>query len=778
MRFFLSAAILGCIPVGVLAQNAIVRSGEHVGFTRLVAPIPSGAEWSVVQTNREVKFESSDIATEFDVSDVFNLIPRDRVSSIVANEDGFVIQLACDCNVSPFLATDGFIAIDIASPGVTRPFPFVPVQQDVAEAEVIEVDQRTEEELPTPLQPNIVAKAKPTIELPITIQPEPLELTQQPVPLGIPDLARTPLSEKEQQSLTDVQEQLARELGIAATRGLLTPKPGVNLPSFARPQIDTSVLEAESAAVPTEVEDDQTNPNNNLRITSSLDFPRVSIPANVEQTLTGVTCPADVEFDISDWADDRTFDQQTGEARLTLYGEFDRLNHDAAKNLAQMYVHFGFGAEALQILALDPELAAQEAWIRDIAQIMETGHAPDGSLLPGLLDCDTDASLWAILALNDIAGISNIDASAALRALDKLPLHLRKFLAPALSRKLLSLGNADAATLALRNLQRRSDTLPHTAKLAQAEIAIDEGDIEQATDGLQDVVDDNAEQSPEALIALVQTQLDDGQPIDPDTAGLVEAYAKELRDSEWGPGLRRAHVLALARSLQFDSAFEAMEELGGVSEEEEAVALRLRLTEELTDAAADVVFLDHIFDLPMQDIKRLPHRSVFRISSRLFDLGFAKQAKNVAETIPANPLHEPRQMLIARAGIALEQPQQVLAALQDMTGDEVDLLRAQAKQIAGDHAEAHAIFQRVNRSEDAEQSAWLAEEWVTLTATDSPIFGPIVNLSETEISPSGSSNGMLARSSDALAESETARQILLDLLNAPELDIESTETSE
>ncbi|MFK7834721.1 MAG: hypothetical protein AB8B60_00745 [Sulfitobacter sp.] len=573
--------------------------------------------------------------------------------------------------------------------------------------------------------------------------------------------------------MDNVQNRLARELGTAATRGLLTPTPGIDLPSINRPQIDTSALVTEEPAAPESAQiPEPSEPTNNMRITSSMDLPNIAISAEAGQTLTGLSCPTNAELDVSGWAEDSSFDEQTGEARMALFGEFDRLNRDVALRLSRMYIHFGFGAEALQILALDPQIAEEEPLLGDLARIMEDGVAGPDSILPQLLDCETDAALWAILAREELDVARTIDPKAALRALNKLPLHLRQFLAPALSRRLLSHGDTDAAATAMRNLERRTDNLPSSAKLAQANIAMDEGNVERATSGFQDVIDDNAEQSPEALITLVETKLAENQPIDPETAGLVEAFAKELQGSELGPDLRRAHVLALLKSGQFDSAFRATAELGGGSEEKSAVDLRLTLLTELTAAASDIVFLDHVFDQPSRDIQRLRTRPKLALATRLLDLGFAQEAQDIVEGIPARPSNEARQILEARAALALEMPERAQSALADIAGEEAAILKAEAKHMAGAHAEAYALFRQTNQDKEAARAAWLADDWREVTLGDNPLFGPVLTLTETEFAPSSSPDGMLARTSAALDESAAARQTLADLLRAPELELD------
>lgn len=752
IRRFLCVLVLLHLPLTVQAQQAIVRSGEHKGYSRLVAPIPEGRDWRVVHSGRDVIFTVSNYDQGFDLSNVFELISRDRVRNIAAQPNGFVISMGCDCRVAPFLEKKRFVVLDITSPGIKSSIAFIP------------------ETAATPMpKPTSVAKAESSEK---ALPHVSMQSSNTIKPTDLPPLARAPLSESEQESLNEVQRRLTRELGTATTRGLLTPLPGPSLPVVRRAQVDLKAI------VPPDATQLVPRPNalddviSNMRVSSSMDIPGIALKSSAPQSLAGLTCPSNDPLDIVNWADNRPFHQQTGELRRELYQEFDRLDRAAALQLARLYIYYGFGAEARQILHLDAELALSEGMLTDIAAILETGIAPSHSILHSLLDCETDVALWALLAGKELGLERTIDPRPALLSLNKLPAHLRSIVAPALSQRLLSRGDADAAATALRSLERLPTKMPPSAQLAKAHIALDDGQIAKATDGLSDIVDDNAEQSPEALIALVDTRIAEHQPISAETASLAEAYAKEMNRTELGPELRRAHVLALVKSGQFDRAFAASRELGGNSDEKSAIALRMRLLEELTEAAGDVIFLEHIFDQPPQDIGRLPAQQKVALAARMFDLGFSEQAQNIISEMADHPRSNSRQLLAARIALDLSQPMRAQVELLEMTGQDADLIRAKAMQMVGKHAEAHDLYQLADNEEAAIRAAWLADNQEPLDLSDNAVFGPILALAEVDDAPSTQTDGMLARSEATLDESSAARQTLFDLLQAPELAIE------
>lgn len=762
--------VFACLPTLGATQSVTVRAGEHAeGFTRLVTRLPAGTQWSVTKRTDRAILTFDGFTGSFDTINSFDLITKDRVAALNTDDNRLEVVFNCACEVSAFVAQGEFVVLDIAGPGVVLPTPFIAeAQLETEKTEATETVERTT----TPPRP-----------IPLSVR-NALDATRPRTPIpGLSlentflDRPRAPPTAAEQMALNEMKQRLARELGSAATRGVLTPRPGATLPLATPPEDPAENLEAEieaPAPAPTTLQ----GAVNNMRITSSLDVPASPTSDTPQVSITGTVCVPDRELDLANWGNGDPFHAQIGPLRERLFGEFDRLDRGVAKKLVQLYLYFGFGAEAMRVINLYPSLSERYPAFAGIAEIMENDRVADPAYLRSMLECDTDIALWAVLAEETLDVPQTIDPSASLRALNKLPVHLRRFLAPALSQRWLSHGDTDATAAALRSVERLPEELAPAAKLAKANVIIDEGDTEGGTAKLEDVIDDNAPQSPEALIRLVETRLEANQPIDTETAGLVEAYAEELQETELGPDLRRAHVLALLKSGQFDRAFEAAKALGGDAETEEAIELRLHLVKEITVAAEDVVFLDHIFTQAPKDIARLRLRDKLQLAQRLLDLGFADRAQAVIATIPDRPWIPERQVLEAQIALALAQPEQAQAALIGLETDEATILRAEAKKMAGEHDQAADLFTAAERLDQAADAAWLAETLQSETLATNPLFAPVVEVAETDVAVSTQTLGMLARTDAALTESQKARAALAELLSAPALRVMDETTEE
>lgn len=731
MQRILAVGLFPLWSISAIAEPVFVQSGEHVGFTRLVTRVAKEEAWSVEHTGRKVTLSLEGYSEGFDTSRIFELIPRGRIQRVEANKSTITVYLGCDCIVSAFDVNGEHVALDIISPKQRRP-PSAKTSNS-----------------PHP-------GAMPITVVKVNSPPEQKNNL----------LSRDVSSAKELAAMSDIQMRLSQELGRGITRGVLNPDHPP--PPSRRSQIDISTFEHELPTGPSAL-DGADRSAANIRITTSMDVPSRSDSS--QQTLSdqGFWCPPDDAIDVSDWGDTRAFDVQISEARLNLFGEFDRLDPDAAILLAKRYLYFGFGAEARQVLGLDPSLETEQRLLMDLANIMDAGASKSDISIQSFADCTGNISLWAFLADDNNSSGKTIEPNILLLALTKLPVHLRQHLAPIVSDRFLVRGDPVSAATALRSLERLPDPLLPAAKFAQANVGITTGQTTEGAKKLLDVATANVAQSPEALISLVDTRIDSGDAIDPETVSLVEAYAQELRNSELGPSLRRAHILALIETREFDRALRGIEVLGKTNAADVVIEMREHFTRRLTETASDIVFLDATFQQANEDLEPLNTDTKILLASRLLVLGFATNAHDIVETVPDRPRNQERQILAARIALALNQPFQALADLLGSSGEAADILRADAKSMAGAHQEAHALYQNANQQDAAVRSGWLAQNWRELTPPDTPIFGQVTELAGSILDPSAGQVGMLGRTTAILKESGNARQTIFDFLNASEL---------
>ena len=86
-RILAIATSLLWLPVLAAAETAVVRSGEHDGFTRLVVYLPETADWTLREEPDRVTLLTGPTVT-FDTSAVYTRFGRERAKAVAPGEDG------------------------------------------------------------------------------------------------------------------------------------------------------------------------------------------------------------------------------------------------------------------------------------------------------------------------------------------------------------------------------------------------------------------------------------------------------------------------------------------------------------------------------------------------------------------------------------------------------------------------------------------------------------------------------------------------------------------
>lgn len=731
-------ASLCLLPYLAAAEPVSVRSGEHAAYSRLVALVRD-QEWSIRQEGRAVFFQTPDNTEGFDTGTVFDRIPRTRIASIDSSADEMRLTLNCDCVVSAFVDREAYVVIDVANEVAAL------VSAPVAQAST---------DSPIPPAPELatvrprVAQGRAPTRLPASAVPDPQDLLSLSSVLA--EDALTPAAE---QVLRDVEERLQRELQIAARRGVLEASD--QDPAASDPPAPGDTPNRIAAQNPEDApETAQDRPLANLRISTSRDLPDTLRAFTEAVSDQGFVCPPSATLDVAAWGDDGDFATQINSARADLYNEVDRLNPKAALRLARSYLFFGFGAEARSILQLDLALAARHPELMTLSQIVDGIHPGPGNALSELGECQGPTALWAMLALPDPPEGVLPDSTQALKYMTMLPQHLRQALAPQLSQVLLAYGDPDGAATALRSLERLPVPLKPDAELALAKVELQDGRVEEGANRLEDLAtNSNSPQSPEALVAWMDSKLAREKPIEPEVADLVAAYATELRDTPLGPDLRRAHVIALLKSGQFDAAFQRAAELGGNENNDAARDLRRQMMVELTSSASDIVFLDLAYGMPSARLEGFGPAELTPLAARFHGLGFNDEAERVMTLIEARDMRTRQRLLSAKIAMAQEKPFLAQSVLLGEDSEEAQALMSQAR----------AMVQQPVAPSDA----------LTLLPDDLQAIAELPDPADVaEAAQTG--EGMLARSAALLENSSATRASIAALLEAASVTPEAS----
>ncbi|WP_415922552.1 tetratricopeptide repeat protein [Tateyamaria sp. SN6-1] len=751
-------AVLG-LSATASAQEIVVRSGAHEGFSRLVIRVPDDLDWSLDKRVDGARFSIIGYEDGFDTSQIFDLIDRRFISAVSGADDHINLDFACECEVTSFVEQERFVVLDVAE----KP------------------SQRTELTLPpigpvfttTPLQ--FGDNIRPSTDLQIGSEPDQenrsgLDAAMLPGasssgPIFAASNPNSRINEESVIRLADVQAKLAHEVAIASTQGMLESSVENALQNIStrQPQVDTRIFDS-SISGETDIEPMQASQSLNIRITSSSDFPDRITSAEIENISGGVGCISPAAVAIESWGVAKLGLNTVAQYRSRLFSEFDKLNENVALKLAQLYLYLGFGAEAKQVLSLDSDFASENIVLIEMAEILEYGFSPKGRYLHNFSDCDSAIALWGILSQASLNPATDVNIDAALQSINALPVHLRHFLAPELSNRLLEYGELSAAESALRSIDRAPIAANSKIKLAQAELESVKGNITAAQDILTEIISSNEEQSAEALIKFVNASLEKDKQFDESVATLVEAYAIEMRGTKIGAELHRTHVLALAKSGQFAAAFEVLDNMRRTHSPGTKAKMFTLLMEITARSAPDVVFLNHAFQFVRGSVDLTDGGVKLSVAERLTTLGFSEVAEEAMLRSPTTPVSERAKKLAAQISLDLGRPSEAEAQLFGVNTEEAHRIRARARWLAQDYTAATELYSEIGEARTASDAAWLAGDWQGAAGSEQNPFATVTQVIEAQIDDTEDTDGMLGRFSNAVSESERARSVIRDLL--------------
>lgn len=724
------------------AQTVAVRSGEHGSFTRLALDMPYRAAWRIEDDTDGVRLIFSDQGSgqdlDFDTTQVFDRIDRDRLRAITPSRGQLRLDLACDCDVDVFWHTDRMLVVDIA-----ESFPAKPTARRGAQA--------------SPPSPDRGSEVPPVS----ATMPELSQILALTVPQGRDALAEEKSKDTQRErafDLSGMRKKLLGEFARAASQGLLTPS--------HKPQGDS--VRAPRDAIPApDVPRDVDHALLNLTAQSSIDS---AITARRHKTTTQAhraDCLPAAWVDLPSWGGTDPFYQQIGDLNRRLLGEFDRPDGQVALALARLYLYFGFGAEARETLDLRPDPTEKDAVLDEMAVIMDRGHAPDGARLAKMAECEEPFVLWALLAMPTLPEDLVFDHKALLRSFTALPAALRDTFGPELARRLIKARHANTAQNILRITARTGATAKSDLALARADLAAARRDPDTARTELNTAIAENSEEAPEALARLIETLLSEGAPVPLKQAELAGAYAYEHRGTDMGRRMTETYLAALGASGAFAKAVSEFERLKPDLEATAAADIASALLDEMTRHADDVTFLRHTLSHRLITPDAAPAPLGVQVATRLLASGLADQAGAfVAADLPGRSAPMSK---LTRAKIALTQdrPRQAEVELLGLDGADVNALRAKARSLMGEHAAAQRLYTASEQPEKATEEAWLASDFDYLAEANDPLLRKTAKLlQDGPEQPQGGDAPVLERDRGLLESAAILRAALQGLLAA------------
>ncbi len=730
-------------PLAAIAGPAVVTSGEHPGFTRLVVQFDRPVNWYMGRTLDGYELRLTDERPNYDMAKAFDLIGRSRLAAIWADPKtgDFHIGIACQCYAMPFEFRPGIVVVDLRD-GVPPKGSSFEHPLDVP-APPPDPAMQTKYDGSNLAQPKVAVT--PDAMLPVYDWTN-LTLDHLHAVTGAPmDAAMTTLQSdglENNPGLEALRVSLMDEIGRGASEGIVDfvkPKKSANPSSGdADPSVHIHLGETPNIIIRQKGKD------------------------HAPMSAKGAACISDVQLDIPAWGSSRPVSDQLGPERQGLTGEFDKADPDAVIRAVRFQLFLGFGAEARGLVRTFPDNLPDKVIWDSVARILD--DVPDvNSAFAGMEDCDTAASLWATLATPAVLPAGNVGRAAVLRNFSALPPHLRRLLGPRLVKRFLAVNDIAVAT-SLRDaiLRAPGDPGPEIMVM-QAEMDRAFGKPGHSEARLEPLSVASGPSSGEALLALVEQRATLGQAVSFEQVQALEAYLKGRLGSADERRFQQVLVLARAASGDFDSAF---------AESAPMPEVRPVLWRILANAGPDSALLNHA-TLPLNVPPPPEAKAVASIlADRMLGLGLADQAANwlsLADKVPAK--------LKARVALAQGNGQAALDVLMNDDSFAALTIKAAALQTLNDHKAAADIFAQLGKTREQmsaldQTQVWEviakdgSDPWKAVASVVSPLEGNKADTAK-ELAPNMSATeGPLARNKALVQDSSATRDAIATLLNS------------
>lgn len=440
------------------------------------------------------------------------------------------------------------------------------------------------------------------------------------------------------------------------------------------------------------------------------------LASDVSQTpLIAESCLSSDVLEVSAWfpsVDDAI--SSIARASIDLFDASGKPRANAVDSIARAHIYLGFGVEAENVLFLRENQDEHAKLLLAMAHVLQNQGEDATMFLEQPEDCIGQVALWRFLATEDSLLFKQSDLQNIRISLRTLPAHLREFLSERAIEKFGEYGQKSVA-LAIKadieaghKFEAIQDREDHSPEFEKSQTGNTKTGVSEGFDELSDVV---------ALVEAVQSE---GGHVDIAHVEFLESYMRQTTEEGSRRKLLRAVALANAQTSDFETALNRAAELEAVGPVEYrktlgdilVVALARMNDKQLVDLAIN-------FQPLAQDT---PAFAVHALANRLLDLGFPEPARDWLSNDLDEPVQRDRRLLRGRAYLDMRRPRLAEIELLGLQGKHVDVLRAEARYLAGDFHVAAALFEKAGELDQASAAKFLAN--IELVDQDSTASAP------------------------------------------------------
>ena len=742
----------------VWAETAAIRSGEHDSYSRLAISIPAGANWEIFATEDGYLAQFGAPVDEIDTTDVFERIPRTRLSDVVSDGPALDLLLGCDCHLDAFLFRPNLLVIDI----IDGPAPVDSPLEQMAEAEVEQAEPtvldiaqppETIAELRNQANQTAQSTAPTEITLPLFTQSPLWSDTINALPPSFsPQTARDP-------NLVEAERAILESFARAATQGVFDfparplPPPLEEGQDPVQSPIQPMTDPMDGVPIPLNSVDPE-GPGFLLR--TGIDRDAMADTSDDQMT----SCPGGINHRLNTWGEAGEYGTVIPQLRLAATNEVGQPQPEPMYELARAYIYYGFGLEARRVLEALGEPSDQSRYLTALAHLVDGDPLPVRELLP-YRACGETMEAWIALASGRLDTSDQRIISSILIATRALPDPLRGHIGVRLAQIFAEAGELHNAQEILSGSLAAVTGEGRHAELAAADLAGRTRGLAAEVAHLDSFIETNPRAEPEDMVRLLDLARESETPIDEGVLEIAETMRFEADGGALAADLIEAEVLFLLDMGQYEPAFELLAGDLGPMTEERFAALYSAAVVMLAQGAGDDDFLTFAFSNEADGVN---HMAEHALAERLLKMGFAAQAFVLIEEPITGALRDERLALQARSAVAMADIQTADALAESMeTQDDPPLTTAQsvAPILAPDLAEA--------REASPLDGAWRAGAWDVLEQSDDPLLSSASRALLTPTEPPGEETP-LADSRALLDQAQEARDLAEGLLTRFSID--------
>ncbi len=706
----------------VWAETITVSSGEHDGYSRLVLPLPVQSDWQLGRTDAGYELALTGDDLRFDLSGVFDLIPKTRLTGVFVDPATGRLQLSlsCACHALPFQLDARTLVIDLRDGAAPPASSFEQMLDGTTPAPLVAAAQPRPRIRP---QGDMMARydwlsVRADAGLPVPVMPD--------APVGAPLRANL-------RGLAPLRDRLLQQLSRGAADGVI---------QLALPEGEP---EAEAMAL---------DENGQVRVTNLPGMAVQPTRGTVDSLQPdGMACLPDSVLNVTAWGGAGDAAAQIATARAALVGEFDRPDQLAVAQAVRLQLNMGFGAETeLMIAGFGATDADVPVWI-SLARILDD-RAQTANAFANMAGCDTAAALWAVLSVPDDVPLADINVAAVQRAFSALPPHLRLQLGPRLADRALVLGDVELARSVATATNRPTQTPVGSQALLQAEVDMAAGRVAEVATAMADLLAQGGPTSAEALILLIEAKVALAEPVTPDLPEVAASLLREYAGSVLEPKLQRAWLLSMAAAGDFDGVFDADHDAGLMPE----------VWQLLASIGTDDAVLKHAV-LPAGTPVVAEWQAAKHLAARLLALGFADAAAQWVTPWPPDATDADRQLL-GQIDLARNDGRAVLTTLAGQTAPAALVLKAQAEQLLGQPDLARLSWAEAGDAAASVRAAGWAQNWAEVSSGGSGAWQASAALVAVQSTDPAVAAGPLAKGQALVADSAAVRAALDVLLQS------------